>query len=345
MKKVFVSSVVQGFEDHRRACRGAIDLMGHRPRMCEDFAARPHSSQQACVTEVEDSDVYVLVLGERFGFEAEPGVSITQQEFRAARDIGKPVLAFVQEGVEMEPAQRAFREEVEDFHQGFFRAPFQTPEQLKDQLIKALRQLEAVDQAAPKGQFEERADDALRRFITEDGHPVLAVVFWPQPVRDVDIIREESRLDRVFSQLCEASLAQMREGYAPLTDRDYTGLVSRKSYYYRFEDGLIILLFSPTIEREGWLFSSYFAAPSRIRQLCSGADRFAEANSVWSGIGLYNVANVRIEEPPVENTSSMSMKMFGKEEAFVSRRLMPLTEAGYREWVEHAVGRLQRYLS
>lgn len=312
--------------------------------MCEDFAARPYSSQQACIREVEDSDVYVLLLGERFGFEAEPGVSVTQQEFRAARDLGKPVLAFVQEGVEMEPAQQAFREEVEDFHQGFFRTAFHTPEQLKDQLIKALRQLEAADHAAPKSQFEEIANHALRRVITEDDHPVLAVVFWPQPVRDVDIVREESRLDRVFSQMCEASLAQMREGYEPLTDRDYTGLVSGKSYYYRFEDGLVVLLFSPTIEREGWFFSSYFAAPSRIRQLCSGAVGFADANSVWSGVGLYNVANVRVEEPPAENTSGMAMKMFGKEEAFVARRLMPLTEAGYREWVEQAIGRLQRYL-
>lgn len=231
----------------------------------------------------------------------------------------------------MEPGQQAFREEVEDFHQGFFRAPFQTPEQLKEQLIKALRQLEAADQAAPKGQFEERADDTLRHLITEDDHPVLTVAFWQQPVRDVDIVREESRLDHVFSKMCEASRTQMRERYKPLTVRDDTGPVSGKAYYYRFEDGLVVLLLSPTIEREGWFFSSYFAAPSRIRQLCSGAVGFADANSVWSGIGLYNVASIGIEEPPAENTSGMTMKMFGKEEAFVARRLTPLTQAGYRE--------------
>ncbi|WP_460060479.1 DUF4062 domain-containing protein [Pseudomonas sp. S2_A05] len=39
--KVFVSSVVGGFEQYRAAARKAITLLEHAPVMCEELGARP----------------------------------------------------------------------------------------------------------------------------------------------------------------------------------------------------------------------------------------------------------------------------------------------------------------
>ncbi len=117
--KVFVSSVVTGFEPYRAAAKRAIETVDASPVMCETFGARPYSSERACLTEIEASNIFVLVLGERFGFEQTPGVSVTQQEFHHACDRGIPILVFVQDAP-MEPAQTAFKHEVEAYHGGFF---------------------------------------------------------------------------------------------------------------------------------------------------------------------------------------------------------------------------------
>lgn len=121
--KVFVSSVVSGFEGYRAAARKAITLLGHTPVMCEDFGARPYSSRHACMTEVEQSDVVVLILGANFGYETETGESVTQQEFRRAKATNKHILAFL-ENVEMEERQKGFAWEVSDYLDGLFRVTF-----------------------------------------------------------------------------------------------------------------------------------------------------------------------------------------------------------------------------
>ncbi len=60
---VFISSVVSNFEHYRAAAKKAVSLLGHTPVMCEDFGARPYSSEVACMTEVDQADVVVLSRG------------------------------------------------------------------------------------------------------------------------------------------------------------------------------------------------------------------------------------------------------------------------------------------
>lgn len=105
---VFISSVVRNFESYRAAAKKAVTLLGHVPVMCEDFGARPYSSQEACMTEVEQADVVVLVLGADFGFRTASGESVTQQEFRRARAADKPILAFLHD-VDVEGLQQVVR--------------------------------------------------------------------------------------------------------------------------------------------------------------------------------------------------------------------------------------------
>ena len=66
--KIFISSLITGFEPLRSAARSAIQVLRHEPVMAEDFGARPTSPQVACLQGVRDSDLVVLSLGDRYGY-------------------------------------------------------------------------------------------------------------------------------------------------------------------------------------------------------------------------------------------------------------------------------------
>ncbi len=66
------------------------------------------------MTEVDQADIVVLILGAEFGYQTSSGESVTQQEFRRAKAGGKPILAFLQE-LPVEGKQQDFRWEVSDY--------------------------------------------------------------------------------------------------------------------------------------------------------------------------------------------------------------------------------------
>lgn len=147
--KVFVSSLISGFEPLRAAVRSAIRALGHEAVMAEDFAAMPSSPQVACLQGLRSADLVVLVLGERYG--AVPtgsAVSPTHEEYLEARDT-KPVLLFVQEGVVPEPRQAALLGEAQGWLEGHFRTGFRTPEELRDRVTQAIHRYELSHAAEP----------------------------------------------------------------------------------------------------------------------------------------------------------------------------------------------------
>jgi hypothetical protein len=136
--KVFISSLIGGFERERAAARRAVSTLRHEPVMAEDFGAQPSSPQVACLNGLRGSDIVVLILGERYGsIPAGSTISATHQEYREARGT-KPVIAFVQQGVTPEPEQAAFIDEVQAWEGGLFRGGFTTPDGLQDGITRAL---------------------------------------------------------------------------------------------------------------------------------------------------------------------------------------------------------------
>ena len=90
---VFVSSVVGGYEKYRKAAKEAVKALDYEPVVMEStHPASPVSSQEACLTEIGDSDVVVLLLGKRYGTPQESGKSPTHEEWDHARGLGKRVL-------------------------------------------------------------------------------------------------------------------------------------------------------------------------------------------------------------------------------------------------------------
>lgn len=146
--KVFISSIISGFTAFRDASKRAVMTLRHRPIMAEDFGALPTSPQIACLQELRDSDVVVLVLGEHYGAHQSSGLSATHEEYREAKG-RKPVLAFVQSGVSPDSSQAALISEVQTWDGGLFRGSFATPDDLRDGITRALHDYDLARQATP----------------------------------------------------------------------------------------------------------------------------------------------------------------------------------------------------
>jgi Domain of unknown function (DUF4062) len=166
--RIFISSLITGMEDWRRAAKEAISVLGHEPVMAEDFGALPRSPQIACLDGVRRSGAVILILGERYGSKQVSGLSATHEEFREARE-RCPVLVFVQSGVNPEQDQAAFITEVQGWGSGLMRDSFATPAELKDKVTRALHRMEVASASAPFDPTEV-LERALAAFPRDDRH-------------------------------------------------------------------------------------------------------------------------------------------------------------------------------
>ena len=99
MKKklqVFVSSTYLDLKEERQVAVSAILKAGHIPAGMELFTAADKSQLDIIKRWINESDVYMLILGGRYGsVEAKSGVSYTELEYNYALKIDKPLFAIV----------------------------------------------------------------------------------------------------------------------------------------------------------------------------------------------------------------------------------------------------------
>lgn len=100
--RVFVSSTLRELAPERRAARAAIEQLNLAPVMFE-LGARPHPPQDLYRAYLEQSDIFVGLYAQSYGWVA-PGdeVSGLEDEYRLAPH-ELPKLVYVKEGVEREP--------------------------------------------------------------------------------------------------------------------------------------------------------------------------------------------------------------------------------------------------
>lgn len=183
--KVFISSVIREFEQFRDAAADAAKLLGHEVLRAEDLASGPNPAERACLELVRRADVVVLLLGARYGASTSRDVSPTHEEYREARSIGKDVLGFLQEGVTAEAQQRALIDEVREWATGSAVATFGTPADLRDEVVKALKELE-LSRAGGRLDPDEMAARAAKRIgeVARTVHPPsLLVATAPGPTQ------------------------------------------------------------------------------------------------------------------------------------------------------------------
>jgi hypothetical protein len=180
MTKVFISSVMHNFETLRQAARNAVEGLRQKPIMAEDFGAKPYSSKVACTEGVRQSDIYVGVLGRKYGFVTAAGVAVTEEEFAEARKQGLPILWFVQ-NVDREPDQQAFFERISGYEEGFFLDFFDTPADLQMKITRAVH--DHVVQPGVKNLDAAAASVHLAKYVMRESEPhhsaVLGTIIFP----------------------------------------------------------------------------------------------------------------------------------------------------------------------
>lgn len=98
MKKyqIFISSTFTDLIDERQAAVEAILQTGHIPAGMELFAASNKSQWVIIKKWIDESDIYMLILGGRYGsIEPDSGLSYTELEYKYACEIGKPLFVLV----------------------------------------------------------------------------------------------------------------------------------------------------------------------------------------------------------------------------------------------------------
>lgn len=149
-------------EDLRESAAKAAATLRHEVKRAEDFGASSNTPQQACLAGVRASEAMILILGARYGVKQTTGKSATHEEYLEARD-RMPVVAFIQEGVDPDPEQRAFIKEVQEWAHGSLTASFSTADDLHDVVLRGVHDLElskAVGTADP-AEILKRANQGL----------------------------------------------------------------------------------------------------------------------------------------------------------------------------------------
>lgn len=145
--KVFISSVRYLLKDERKNLPALLKLLDHEPLRFEDFGSKDTSSREACVAGVEAADVYVLLLGPKYGDPfPDTGLAPTHEEFQIAKRRGIPILVFVKNTEEPdEPAQAEFKKEVGHYVNGRFWSYFDDSMNLNIAVGEALKALPPAD--------------------------------------------------------------------------------------------------------------------------------------------------------------------------------------------------------
>jgi hypothetical protein len=141
-QRVFISSVIVGYEDFRVAAAEGIQALGGEPVLFERFGGRDGDPTAAYLNEVRSCDIYVGLLGEKYGRPLPSRFSATHEEYREAERHGLRLSVWAQGGVDREGHQQSFLEEIREFN---VTGGYTTPEDLKAGLVGRLRDIAAED--------------------------------------------------------------------------------------------------------------------------------------------------------------------------------------------------------
>lgn len=136
---VFVSSVIVGMEAERGAAGDAAEELGAVAQLFERFGGRDDDPEDAYLGAVAASDIYVGLLGARYGKPLRTGYSATHAEYDEAVRRGLRVSVWSADG-DLDGRQRDFLDAVRVFHTT---GSYSTPEDLGAKVQRRLREIAA----------------------------------------------------------------------------------------------------------------------------------------------------------------------------------------------------------
>lgn len=135
----FISSVMAGMTDERSAALAALEESGVEPVLFERLGGRDDDAEVAYLDGVRSSDIYIGILGARYGRPAPDGYSATEAEYREALGCGLRIGVWAT-SEPMDGRQQDFLEALRVFHTT---GTYADPADLRSQISARLRTLAA----------------------------------------------------------------------------------------------------------------------------------------------------------------------------------------------------------
>jgi len=146
--KVFISSTYKDLIEYRAAAIRAVEGTNYQASKMEVFGARPDEPLDACLKEVEESELFIGIYALRYGFIPEGAdISITEMEYVHAKKLGKTIYCFLldeenqpwlKKWIEGEPGKsklEEFKKQIQKVHVCDY---FTTPDDLRAKVSNAL---------------------------------------------------------------------------------------------------------------------------------------------------------------------------------------------------------------
>lgn len=140
--RVFISSVMRDYSERRAAAEQAVRSLGMEPILAEDLVASGGAPREVILNDViPNCDALLGIYGSRYGWTgARSSHSPTEEEYDRARELFKPIYAFVDriDNEDLEPRQRDFLQKVQNWDAGVLRREFTTTRELQNMVVEAL---------------------------------------------------------------------------------------------------------------------------------------------------------------------------------------------------------------
>jgi hypothetical protein len=143
-KRAFISSIMAEFPAERQAVAAGIRAVGLRPVMFEEFGGRDADPEEAYLAEVEGSDIYIGILGKRYGKPLKSRFSPTHAEYRHAEQHALRMAVWTLDTNEREGPEQSFLDEVRTF---YVAPKFSSVDDLRRQVEDRLKAIAAEDLA------------------------------------------------------------------------------------------------------------------------------------------------------------------------------------------------------
>lgn len=330
--RIFISSVRRGLEVERDALPGLILALGHEPVRFEDFSAQDLPSREACLRAVESSDAYLLLVGPNYGHVfPETNQSATHDEWVAAQAKGLPRYVFRKNGVELEPAQAAFIQQLGDYGSGRFYRVFSDVTDLQQAVAASLRELETSPSAldfkplgAPVTVRWLPNDRASNQLLSSDRQllevHVLPVdgsalsdrildqisVGLPSLVRNEGLVGHEQALSVTHIEggiALDAAQPERRGGWQESSPGSFAGVTI-------YKDGEITVLFRLPRDNFGAILDlSYAESRTTAALRLAGQTADSQTRRFAVAVGLASTSMISLGSAGTQPRSSVSVRM------------------------------------
>jgi hypothetical protein len=177
--KIFISSTILDLPNERKAAFNAVSKVGAFPVMSEStIPAQDADSLTTCLNKVKESDVYILILSGKYGWQPEGKESITELEFQTAKNSNLPIFVF-NTTYPKDELQKGFESRVERFR---FRKTVSDSDELEKEIAKTLKE-----------EIEKKQNEFFNK--TELVYSNFAKINFPQYVYFAELSIEENEVE------------------------------------------------------------------------------------------------------------------------------------------------------